>query len=94
MLSSDSKLRGKALQNPSRFDHCNISDVKLFLNSQHYPYGNMNLDIAKNQYAALYDMFANFQHSYYGKDPEPIVRKFDYLTHIPLTIIDCSKQNE
>ena len=42
------------------FDHGNIRDIKLFLNSQSYPYGNLNLDITRNQYALLYDMYANF----------------------------------
>ena len=86
--------KGQALQNASRFDHYNISDVKLFLNSQYYPYDNMNLDISRNQYASLYGMFANFQHAYYGKEPEPMVRKFYFLTYIPLIVIDCSKQNK
>ncbi|XP_044008128.1 uncharacterized protein LOC122852388 [Aphidius gifuensis] len=35
-------------KNANNFDHCNISDVKLHLNSQIYPYGNLNLDINKN----------------------------------------------
>ena len=50
--------------NASLFDHCNLRDVKLFLNSQYYPYGNLNIDIDLNQFAILYDMFANFQQSY------------------------------
>ena len=40
-------------ENANRFDHCNISNVKLFLNSQYYPYGNLNLDVTRNQYAAI-----------------------------------------
>lgn len=81
-------------KNASQFDHCNLRDVKLFLNSQSYPYGNLNLDIAHNQYAILYDMFANFQTSYYGKESEPILMKRDFLEEAPLIVIDCSKQNE
>jgi len=80
--------------NASRFDHCNIVNVKLYLNSQCYPYNNLNIDITKNQYAMLYDMFANYQNSYYGKDSEPILTKNQYINHMPLIVIDCSKQNE
>lgn len=29
-------------QDTSNFDHCNISDVKLFLNNDYYPYGDLN----------------------------------------------------
>ena len=80
--------------NASQFDHYNLTNVKLFLNSQSYPYGNLNLDVNRNQFAMLYDMYANFQNSYYGKDPEPMLKKTQYLTYAPLIVIDCSKQNE
>ena len=52
--------KGQRAENASRFDHCNISDVKLFLNSQYYLYRNLNSDLTRNQYAVLYDMYANF----------------------------------
>ena len=81
-------------KNASHFDHCNIRDIKLFLNSQSCPYGNLNLDITRNQYALLYDMYANFQASYYGKESKPLLRKADFLQYAPLIVIDCSKQNE
>ena len=42
----------------------------------------------------LYDMYANFQNSYYGKDSEPMLKKSQYFTSAPLIVIDCSKQNE
>ena len=47
--------------NASLFDHCNLSEVKLFLNSQYHPYGNLNIDIDRNQFAILYYIFANFE---------------------------------
>lgn len=94
ILGFQTARRNKAEKNASEFDHCNIRDVKLFLNSQCYPYGNMNLDIANNQYAILYDMYTNFQASYYDKEPEPLLSKNKFLTQAPLIVIDCSKQNE
>ncbi|XP_015124167.1 uncharacterized protein LOC107046158 [Diachasma alloeum] len=80
--------------NASHFDHCSIRDVKLFLNSESYPYGNLNLDIAINQYSTLYNMYVNFQESYYGKEAEPLLNREKFLTDAPLIVIDCSKQNE
>ncbi|XP_058791045.1 uncharacterized protein LOC131664173 [Phymastichus coffea] len=59
-----------------------------------YPYGNLNIDISKNQYATLYDMYANFQNSYYGKNSEPLLKKSQFINNMPLIVIDCSKQNE
>ncbi|XP_015115959.1 uncharacterized protein LOC107040394 [Diachasma alloeum] len=80
--------------NASKFDHCSIRDVKLFLNSQSYPYGNLNLDIAHNQYALLYNMYTDFQASYYAKEPDPLLNRETFLKTAPLIVIDCSKQNE
>ena len=37
--------RNILLQNCSQFDACNLTNVKLFLNSDFYPYDDMNLDI-------------------------------------------------
>ena len=80
--------------NASRFDHCEITNVKLFLNSQSYPYNNLNLDISKNRFAVLYDMYANFQKTYYGRDSQPLLTKSDFINSEPILVIDCSRQNE
>ncbi|XP_068990426.1 uncharacterized protein [Neodiprion pinetum] len=44
VLGFQTARRNEPLENAGVFDHCRIRDVKLFLNSQCYPYGNMNLD--------------------------------------------------
>lgn len=94
ILAFQTKRKSEVGVNASNFDHCNISNVKLFLNSQCYPYGNLNLNITQNQYAILYDMYANFQNAYYGKENEPMLNKKDFIEKLPLIVIDCSKQNE
>ncbi|XP_070522412.1 uncharacterized protein [Cardiocondyla obscurior] len=48
------------------FDACELTNVKFYLNSECYPYDDLNLDFSKNRYAILYDMFARFRKSYYG----------------------------
>ena len=90
-LQTDRKSNEK---NASQFDHCKIRDVKLYLNSQFYPYSNMNLDFTKNQFAILYEMYTNFQPAYYNKTAKPILTKNQFLKNSPLFVIDCSKQNE
>ena len=81
--------------NASHFDHCHIRNVKLFLNAQSYPYGNLNLDIEHNKFAVLFDMFKNFQSSYYEKETaETSLTRNQFIGNAPLIIIDCSKQNE
>ncbi|XP_046492900.1 uncharacterized protein [Neodiprion pinetum] len=64
-------------KNASELDHCRIRDVKLFLNSQCYPHGNMNLDISNNQYAILYNMYVQFQTVYYNKKAELCYRSMN-----------------
>ena len=54
----------------------------------------MNLDIDRNQFSILYDMLVNFQATYYGKEPQPLITKQEILEYAPLVVIDCSKQNE
>ena len=70
-------------------------NVKLFLNSQCCPYGNMNIDIKNNRYAILYEMYCNFQTAYYGKNiAEPLMGKNEFKNSAPLIVIDCSQQND
>lgn len=82
----------------SNFDHCKLTNVKLYLNSQYYPYDNLNLSFDTNRYALLYDMYARFKTSYYGgecgKWTVPTLTPTDFKQYAPLVVIDCSKQNE
>ncbi|XP_015117280.1 uncharacterized protein LOC107041304 [Diachasma alloeum] len=65
ILGFQTNHRNISTANASGFDHCNLRDIKLFLNSQSYPYGNLNLDISHNQYSTLYNMYVNFQDTYH-----------------------------
>lgn len=78
----------------SHFDHCSVRDVKVFLNTHCYPPENMNLNINQNQYALLYQSFFDFQRSYYGKAPEPLLKKEQFLQNAPLLVFDCAHQSE
>lgn len=73
----------------SCFDKCDLLNIKLFLNSQYFPYDNIHGD-----FRILYDMFMRFQNSYYQKPGYPVVDFTDFTTHAPLYVIDCSKQND
>ncbi|XP_068989266.1 uncharacterized protein [Neodiprion pinetum] len=94
VLGFQTARRNEPLKNAGVFDHFRIRDVKLFLNSQCYPYGNMNLDLYNNQYAILYDMYVRFQMTCYKEEAEPLLSKREFINRAPLISIDCSKQNE
>ncbi|XP_036138439.1 uncharacterized protein LOC118644311 [Monomorium pharaonis] len=83
------------LEDASRFDHCKLTNVKLYLNSKCYPYDDMNLDFDKNRWSILYDVYVRFCKTYYGYDylePNQTVANFRHKS--PFVIIDCSRQNE
>ncbi|XP_025267665.1 uncharacterized protein LOC112639054 [Camponotus floridanus] len=82
-------------QDASRFDACNLTNVKLYLNSDFYPYDDMNLDFDKNKIAVLYDAYARFRRTYYGSaSDETLLTMNKFLYCGPLAVIDCSCQNE
>ena len=78
------------------FDHCDISDVKLHLNSESYPYENMNLNFEQNNYLQAYLNFAKFQNSYYhdrhNMGPDWTYEGFKKQPTV--FVIDCSRPNK
>lgn len=82
-------------ENITQFDNCNLTNAKLYLNSECYPYDDMNLDFVKNRYAILYDMYSRFRKSYYGYNSGEVwLTTIDFLEQGPFVVIDCSRQNE
>lgn len=80
--------------NPSQFDLCAITDVKLFLQDKKYPYNSFNVNAANNIYATLYDRYSSFQWSYYGRESHPMLSRSQFIEKAPVFVIDCSKQND
>ena len=79
----------------SRFDDCKLTNAKLYLNSECYPYDDLNLDFDKNRCAILYELYARFCKGYYGYEYlEPSLTFTTFLRYGPFVIINCSRQNE
>lgn len=75
-------------RNASNFDKCDLTDLKLYLNSNYYPYDNIRGD-----YCIFYEMFTQFAKSYYGRNSNGCTVEFDtFKSTTPLFVIDCSKQ--
>ncbi|KYN50188.1 hypothetical protein ALC62_03756 [Cyphomyrmex costatus] len=82
-------------QDASVFDDCKLSNVKLYLNSEFYPYGDLILDFDQKRYALLFDMYARFRKAYYGIDCfETLLNVLSFIEKGPFAVIDCSLQNE
>ncbi|KAJ8912613.1 hypothetical protein NQ315_000482 [Exocentrus adspersus] len=68
------------------FDHCNLINMKLYPNSEMFPYDNLNINFENNQIATLYDMYAKFQRSYYEKEDEPIFTPSEFKKFATLVV--------
>ncbi|XP_070169717.1 uncharacterized protein [Polyergus mexicanus] len=60
IFALQSKKKNILSEEPSLFDNCKLTNVKLHLNSDFYPYDDMNLDFNKRTVAVLYDMYSKF----------------------------------
>ncbi|XP_047039148.1 uncharacterized protein LOC124644014 [Helicoverpa zea] len=84
--------KNSASSDMSQFDHCNVRDVKVYLNSTYYPYESLNVNFADNRIALLYEQYIKFQQSYYGRRPEPLLSEKQFKDLAPLFVVDCSRQ--
>lgn len=91
-LQTDRK--NKATKDMSQFDHCQLRDVKVFLNSTYFPYESLNTKFAEDKYLLIYEQYARFQQSYYGRRCEPLLSLTEFKEKAPLFVIDCCRQNE
>lgn len=66
------------IANASTFDFCNILNIKLFLNPQYHPYGNLD----------------SKQRIREKNCTEPLKNSNEFQDSDPLIIIDCSRQND
>ena len=56
------------MSNAAIFDHCNITNMQVWLNHSRYPSLDMPTDFVKEQYAGVYKSFYDFASRYYGID--------------------------
>lgn len=78
----------------NKFQHCDLSDIKVHLNSDTYPYDDLNLEFDKNRFALLYDMYLKFQYNYYFRDAQPLLTRENFKTMAPIIVLDVTHQNE
>ncbi|KAJ8983454.1 hypothetical protein NQ317_013329 [Molorchus minor] len=95
IIAFQENVKGKVNSDMSKFTNCDLKNVRVFLNSERYPYSDLFLSFTSNKFATLYDMFANFQESYYPyKIKQPIFTPMEFNTIAPIAHIDCSHQKE
>lgn len=81
--------------NSASFDNCNISDVKLYLNSEYYPYDNYNSDFTSLNYQELYHALLQIQPSFYGSNEDnALILTYEQFGRNPIFAFDCSRSDE
>ncbi|KAL4084371.1 hypothetical protein QTP88_028194 [Uroleucon formosanum] len=78
-----------------RFDHCQLKNLKVHLNSEVYPYEDFRADFKNNTTIILYKAYTDFQKSYYERDYcKPLLSKHIFQTYVPIVVVDLSYQND
>jgi hypothetical protein len=81
-------------QNPAVFDHLNLKNAYVTLNSERYPMLNITTNFDRNEYMKLYDMFDDFKKDYYGIDSlvgGTQVNVAAYKSLFPIIVFDVRK---
>lgn len=81
-------------QHDNKFIHCDLINLKVHLNSESYPYDDLNLKFKNERFAILYDMYVRFQQNYYYKEPQPLLSCQEFKNKAPIIVVDVSHQNE
>ncbi|KAL4132177.1 hypothetical protein QTP88_009384 [Uroleucon formosanum] len=95
ILGFQTARKNSAIKAMSYFDHCKIKNVKVYLNSEVFPYEDFQSDFTKNKMATLYRAYAEFQKSYYGyNEVTPLLNRSDFKNISPIIVVDMSRQND
>ena len=84
-------------ENAALFNHCDVENMKVRLNSTEYPSTNMNANFARNNYAGFYVNMLNFIKRYIGVEQivsSTSVDAKEFKDLFPLFFFDVSKQSE
>jgi len=79
-------------EDTSRFDHCKLNNVKLYLNSECYLYDDMNVDFETDGRFSTTRMHVSVKIITDYLESNQTVTSFRH--NGPFVIIDCSRQNE
>ena len=88
---------GNETKNPSTFDHVNLKNTYVKLNSDRYPAVDFNLSFANRKLSRVYGDAALFVVKFFGMDElitQSNITPSDYKTLYPLFTFDVCKKNE
>ena len=81
------------IMNPSIFDHCNVTNAFVQLNSERYPEMDLQLDFNENQFTTGYKMLTDYFNHVLHKE-NCSISLTEYRNLYPLLVFDVSRQSE
>ena len=88
---------GNQTKNPSTFDHVNLKNAYVTLNSDRYPAVDYNLLFSNQKFSRMYGDVALFGVKFFGMDElitQSNIKRSNYKTLYHLFQFDISKQQE
>ena len=88
---------GDQEKNPAVFDHCDLKNMYVTLNSERHPAVDYNLDFNNNKYSRAFRDAAKFDNRLYGVSDiiaQPNLTALNYRYIFPIFVFDVSNQAE
>ena len=96
---------GSQTTNPAIFDHCNLTNMFVMLNSRRYPKTDFKTNFTQHKFSRMYGDAAVFRTKFYHLEElksrtkftmisNPNITPADYKDLFPLFVFDMSKQSE
>lgn len=88
---------GNQERNPALFDHIQVKNIYVMLNSDRYPIVDLHLNFTTCHTAQAYKMMRDFKAAYYGvneKESSNQISPKEFIDLYPLFVIDVRKQSE
>ena len=85
------------VENPSLFNHVNVSNIYVMLNSVRYPTTDYNISFLGSKYSRAYGDAAEFRTKFFNMNElisSPNITPLEYRLLYPLFLFDVSKQSE
>lgn len=95
IIGFQTKRKNNLLRHSGKFDSCYLKNLKVYLNSEVYPYEDFRLNFTNRCTSTLYKAYTDFQISYYGRDGrDPLLSKSVFDKDSPIVVVDLSRQND
>lgn len=86
---------GVKTKSSSEFDHCDLRNIKLWLNNEPFPQEDLDQNFSTKNYGLFYHQYLSLLKAYTSmRDPSPVMTFTEYKYSTPLFVIDCSHQKD